>query len=117
MKKPWYKTVNLKIPHLVEVIGVLNPIGWDKNGNVKKYSIYTQNEEDIIIEYIDNPELLQHFINNYVLAKGSVRIDLDGEKYIRIKHLKALAGGGPSTISRYASQNRSLLFDEFAVSA
>ncbi len=92
MKKKWrniplvYSSKNKK----KEIIGVLNPIEWDKEGEVKKYSIYTVDEEDIIIEEIFPNIKLKHLLNKKVLAKGILREDKEGQKFIKLKTIKQL---------------------------
>jgi hypothetical protein len=98
------------------VIGTLNPIMWDKKGKVKKFSIYSFEEEDIIIEGYRNRSKLKSLLNKKVEARGSIRRNEDGEKVIKLTKIKELKN--PSTPSQNLTPeiNLGMWSEEFSVS-
>ena len=56
-----------------------------------KFSIYSDTEEDIIIDNYKNKRKLKKLLNKRVQAKGKVQTNKWGDKYIRIKSIKELA--------------------------
>ncbi len=51
--------------------GFINPIGWNSEGQVKEFSIYTQDEEDIILKGDDIKNYFNIFKNQEVILGGS----------------------------------------------
>ncbi|PIR35930.1 MAG: hypothetical protein COV37_05930 [Bdellovibrio sp. CG11_big_fil_rev_8_21_14_0_20_39_38] len=93
MRKIWKNTFNSRTLTNKEqsIIGTLNPIHWDKEDDVDQFSIYSDEEEDIIIEEFHNKKRLSRLINKRVLARGKIRIDENGEKHIKLKMIKELS--------------------------
>lgn len=93
MKKFWNDTfyTNSKTEKEKSIIGTLNPIRWDKNGRIKQFSVYSE-EEDVIIENFQNKRKLTKLLNKRVIAVGKVRLDEEDNKYIKLKSIKELTG-------------------------
>ena len=94
MKNFWNDTfyINPKKEKEKSITGTLNPIRWDKNGRIKQFSIYSEEEEDVIIEHFQNKRKLTKLLNKRVIAVGKVRLDEEGNKYIKLKNIKELTG-------------------------
>lgn len=101
MKKFWNDTfyIDSFINKDQSVTGTLNPIHWDRHGRIKQFSIYSEDEEDIIIEGYPNKKKLEKLLNKRVLAKGQVRTNEDEEKFIKLKSIKELTGPTSPAIS------------------
>jgi hypothetical protein len=95
------------------IIGILNPIMWDKRGRIKKFSIYSQ-DEDIIIEGYKNRERLKNLLNKKVEAKGQVTINEDGEKFIRLDKIRELEGPNSPAMNIYPA-SAWMLNEEYSV--
>jgi hypothetical protein len=54
------------------VSGIITPISWDKNDNVRGISIFTSDDEDIIISDATYFKKLRKLINKYVTVEGRV---------------------------------------------
>ena len=101
MKKRWNNPLFLRVSRKNEnkVIGILNPIRWDKAGRVRQFSIYSDSEEDIIIEGYRNREKLKKLLNKRILATGQVRTNEYGEKFIKLKKIDELTGPSSPAVS------------------
>ena len=101
MKKFWNDTfyIDSFINKDQSITGILNPIHWNRHGRIKQFSIYSEDEEDIIIEGYSNKRKLEKLLNKRVLAKGQVRTNGDGEKFINLKSIEELTGPTSPAIS------------------
>ena len=118
MKKFWNDTfyIDSFINKDQSVTGILNPIHWDRHGNIKQFSIYTDEEEDIIIEgYLDKRKL-EKLLNKRVLAKGQIRTNEDGEKFIKLKSIKELTGPTSPAINLVSPIETSFWNEEYSLS-
>src|SRR5690606_27442521 len=79
------------------VVGTLNPIRWNHKGKVIEYAIFSEHEEDIIIEYSPSKKTLDRFLNKKILAIGYLRKNKYGEKFIKIKSIKEFSSQGTPT--------------------
>ncbi len=73
-----------------KVTGFLCPISWDNNGRIKKFAIYTDAGEDIIIEGSYRLSKLRSLTNKLVLAKGVITEDEYEDKFINLKSIKEI---------------------------
>jgi hypothetical protein len=98
------------------ITGTLNPIHWDRHGNIKKFSIYSDDQEDIIIEGYTNKTKLEKLLNKRVFAKGQVRTDEYGDKFIKLKSIKELTGPTSPAISLVRPIEPGLWGEEYSLS-
>ncbi len=118
MRKFWNDTFNP--PSLGSktetVIGTLNPIMWDRRGKIKKFSIYSYEDEDIIIEGFRNRAKLKNLLNKKVEAKGIIRVNEDGEKLIKLTNIRELTGPSSPGLNITPSLATGVWNEEFSVS-
>lgn len=98
------------------IFGVLNPIMWDRRGKVKKFSIYSSEDEDIIIEGYRNRHKLKALLNRRVEAQGLIRMNDDGEKIIRLNQIKEITGPNSPAMMSPSNLDSSIWNEEFSVS-
>ena len=72
------------------VEGVLTPIEWDAKGRPCAYSLFTWEEEDIVIQEFPKKKKLQKLKNHFVALEGKVFKNSYGEKFIRAFKVKKL---------------------------
>lgn len=101
---------------LEKVIGILNPIMWDRRGAVQKFSIYSHDEEDIIIEGFKNKIKLKLLLGKKVEAKGRIQTNDDGEKVIKLSSIKELIGPSSPASSTSTATALGMWSDEYSVS-
>lgn len=70
--------------------GTLNPIEWDEDGEVIKFSVYSDDEEDYIVENYPKPKKLQRLLNKRVLVQGKIGANAYGEKVIYATKMKQI---------------------------
>ncbi len=118
MKKFWNNHFNIESFKRNEqnIIGTLNPIHWDRKGKIKQFSIYSEDEEDIIIEGYQNKSKLKKLLNKRVLATGTVRTDDNGQKFIYLKKIKELTGPTSPAISLVKPPDLGLWNEEYSLS-
>ena len=97
-------------------IGILTPINWDKNGRVKKFSIYSENSEDILIEGHPQMKKLKSLLKKRVLAKGQIRIDKNGVKHIKLISIKEIKNSTSPMKNRIRSMELSPWSEEYPLS-
>ncbi len=76
--------------NLKKVSGFLNPIKWDSNGKAISFSIYTSNDEDIIITGNFSLEKMRLLLSKLVEAKGYIEVNKDGEKSLNLKSIREI---------------------------
>lgn len=111
-------TIHLKeiSKHEETIRGILNPIRWDKYGRVTQYSIYSEEEEDIIILDRVHRKKLEKLVNQHVQAKGKViQVDED-TKYLRLKNIKALTGPNTPLNPHFGSFDKNFWDEEYSLS-
>ena len=117
MRRTWretfYKTATTDNCQIIT--GVLNPIHWDRNGKIRKFSIYSEDEEDIIIEGYLNKQKLESLLSKRVLGKGKIRVNKNCEKFIRLRSIKEIAGPPPSALGQQKSTLPSLWDEEYSL--
>ena len=64
------------------VVGHLAPIAWDDEGAATKFSIYTYEDDDLIVEGNYRIDNLKKLINKPVYAIGFIREQSNGDKFI-----------------------------------
>jgi len=79
------------------ITGRLNPIEWDEKDQIKKFSIYSDIEEDIIIEHYRNFQKLKSLLNQRVLAIGHT-YKKNGELYMRPRIIRKLTNPSSSVL-------------------
>lgn len=98
------------------ITGILNPISWDKYGRVKKFSISSNGDEDIIIEGGANYQKLKSLINRNVIAWGKTwRSDEEGGKRIKLRHIEEVSF--PSSSENWGNETfeNDMWSDEYSV--
>ena len=70
--------------------GVLNPISWDEKNNIREFSIYTSEGEDIPIKCKNCLSKLGGLLNKMVKADGEIHDYDDGHREIELKNLHML---------------------------
>lgn len=99
------------------IVGHLAPVAWDDDGVATKFSIYTYDDDDFIIEGHYRLENLKRLINKRVLAIGFIRENSQGEKLIdpilvrEHKSSDFMSDGRKETVRPYADWD-----EEFSVS-
>jgi hypothetical protein len=76
--------------NLDQVSGFLNPIMWNQSGDAVKFSIYTSEDEDVIISGNYNNTLLRSMLGKLVEAYGILNDDRDDEKTIDLKRISEI---------------------------
>ena len=79
----------MKRTHNETIEGVLNPISWDENNNVREFSIYTSEGEDIPVKCKSCVSKLGGMLNKLVRANGQIHDD-DDHRVIELKNLYPL---------------------------
>ncbi len=105
---------------LSSIVGIVNPIEWNSNGKIKKFSIYTTDEEDIIVESsLDFRQFrrLKSLLNKKVEATGRIYANDEGEKYIKLKRIRELTRpSAPAVNTFYPNKLEHALWpEEFAI--
>jgi len=89
------------------VYGILNPLLWDREGKPSEYSIYTDAEEDIIIDSSYPKKNLKKLSSKRVEAVGKIGFDEEGNKILRPKKIREIKGplSSAATVSVPPSTN------------
>ncbi len=118
MKNLWNDTFNIKKLTSKEdsITGVLNPIHWDRHGRVKQFSIYSDEEEDVIIEKGFDRKKLLRLLNKRVLAKGKIQTNSNGDKFISLKAIKEVSGPTSPATHTHNLMTPSLWGEEYSIS-
>ena len=74
-----------------KVCGIVTPIDWDRNGKPCKYSLYTLDEEDIIIEAEHLKKKIKRLANKYVEVTGNIYTNVLGDRVIYARKIKRLS--------------------------
>ncbi len=64
--------------------GVLSPSSWDKNDEIDGYSIFTEEEEDVILEGRDLERNFETFKNKKVRVSGKFLKTLNEERVFEV---------------------------------
>lgn len=117
MKKFWHDKsyFTSQVSKEQSLVGTLNPISWSSLGKVQQFSIYSDGE-DIIIEGYQNKRKLEKLLSKNVLAKGKLRIDEDGEKFLILKSIKELSGPTSPAINLRSPVEASFWSEEYSLS-
>jgi hypothetical protein len=70
--------------------GVLNPISWDNNNNIREFSIYTSEGEDVPVKCKSCLTRFGGLLNKLVRAKGEIHNCDDGHRVIELRNLHSL---------------------------
>jgi hypothetical protein len=65
-------------------VGTIIAISWDQNDHPKKFSLYTDRDEDIIIEDQNEIRRFTPFLNKRVKLTGRITSSLRDERKIRV---------------------------------
>jgi hypothetical protein len=68
--------------------GTLMAAGWDRLDNVNQSSLYTQDDEDILLKHGLGIIKFKPFLNQKVKIWGNVTLNRNGERSITVKKLK-----------------------------
>lgn len=106
---------NLLRQNIQSVTGILNPIEWDSKGVSTKFSIYSDDEEDILLEGPITRKKIEGLVNKRVVATGSVRLNEYGEKLMRVERIEKQ--NGPNSCALQLPKNDLLQFwgEEYSV--
>jgi hypothetical protein len=66
--------------------------GWDKNDNINQSSLYTQDDEDILLEHNSGIKKFTPYINQRVRVTGDVISSDRNEKKILVKKITNIYG-------------------------
>jgi hypothetical protein len=80
------------------IVGTINPIQWDEKGKIKKFSIYTDLDEDILIENYPKKRKLKSLLGKRVEAIGVIKFNENGDKLIILKKIRELPDPGTSEL-------------------
>jgi hypothetical protein len=67
--------------------------GWDRLDNVNQSSLYTQDDEDILLKHGLGIIKFKPFLNQKVKIWGNVTLNRNGERSITVKKIKRLING------------------------
>ena len=117
MKKIWNQVRSKVSPtnkKPITVVGTVTPIAWDRNGKAKTFSIYTHDEEDLIIENSSLNHKLCLLLNRTVEATGNLYINKEGEKCMRLDKVRGIRGpSSPAPASAYPKPNN--WYEEYSI--
>ncbi|MBL7665186.1 MAG: hypothetical protein JNM93_08635 [Bacteriovoracaceae bacterium] len=99
-----------------EIVGILNPIEWDEKGEVKTFSIYSFDKDDIIIEKYPHKQKLKKLLNKQVQALGTIRKDKYGEMFIHLKSIREFIGPTNPSLKMKRPYYFNPWYDEFELS-
>ncbi len=74
------------------VVGTLVPIAWDRRGKPIKFSIYSDEGEDLIVKEYHHKNQLRNLKNRRVLAEGVLYSNRRGDKFIKLKKIEEILG-------------------------
>lgn len=97
-------------PHLSTIkyktiTGSLNPIKWNKQGKAIGFSIFTSEDEDIIIESYSDLKRLRKYSGYFVKVQGRIRINDFGDKSIKLFKIRK--------VKMNKDLNKNLFIDDF----
>lgn len=125
------KTSKKSVNHYekVSVVGTVTPIGWDYKDHAIRYSIFTHDQEDLIVENSTLNHKLSLLLNSVVEATGVLYENKDGEKCMRLEKVQGLRGPSspaPATVNngwyeefsinvpnKLAILKRDIIFDQY----
>jgi hypothetical protein len=76
----------------VSIYGFFNPLSWGEDDIPTKFSIYTDEEEDIVIHSSLSWPVLKNYCGKRVEAHGTLGVDEDGNTSLHLKKIKELKG-------------------------
>ncbi len=117
MKKLCHKTLTLKTPNNKKqtIIGTLIPIAWDRKGKAIKFSIYSNEGEDIILKEYRYKNRLKRLLNKKVEVTGEVTHNKYGDKFIKLKTIKDFLDSSSSSMYLRDLQSGQLWDEDFSI--
>jgi hypothetical protein len=73
--------------------GVLVPAGWDTSEKVVQTSLFTQQEEDILLKHSEGLGELKPFINQKVRVVGDIESNSRNERTLLVSKISKLPNG------------------------
>jgi hypothetical protein len=73
--------------------GVLVPAGWDTSEKVVQTSLFTQQEEDILLKHSEGLAGLKPFINQKVRVVGDIESNSRNERTLLVSKISKLTNG------------------------
>jgi len=113
MKKPRHKTIALKASKNKNqtLVGELSPIAWDRKSRVIKFSIYSNEGENIIIKEYRYKSRLQRLLNKKVEVTGEITHNMYGDNFIKLKTIKELVESSSSS-NQFSDLHAAQLWDD-----
>ena len=120
MKSIWkqdIKSVSLVNKQTVTVVGTVTPIGWDLKGNPIKFSIYTRDDEDLIVENSSLNHKLCSLLNRTVEATGRLYKNRDKENCMRVEKIQELRGPSSAAPAILSTVHENNFYEEYTINA
>jgi hypothetical protein len=67
--------------------GVLTPAGWDKLDNVNQTSLFTKEDEDILLKHSNGVNQFKPFLNQKVKVLGDIKSDSRNERTLIVRKI------------------------------
>jgi hypothetical protein len=72
--------------------GTLIAAGWDRADNVNQTSLYTQEDEDILLDHQNGVNVLKPFLNKKVRVWGKVLAQENDVRRVQVKKIMGFSG-------------------------
>jgi hypothetical protein len=72
--------------------GTLIAAGWDRADNVNQTSLYTQEDEDILLDHQHGVNVLKPFLNKKVRVWGDVLEQENDARRVQVKKIMGISG-------------------------
>jgi hypothetical protein len=75
---------------LTTLRGLILPVGWDERGNIRSIAVFTNFEEEYLVDENPLADELLAFARLRVKVRGSVREEENGKKIITVEKYEVL---------------------------
>ncbi|MFT6068041.1 MAG: hypothetical protein ACJAT2_002175 [Bacteriovoracaceae bacterium] len=89
--------------------GTLVAAGWDKLDHINQSSLYTQEDEDILLEHKWGMKKFKPFLNQKVRIKGDIVSSIKDGRRVLVKEIIRLRGGFSESIYPHTGEFYKLL--------
>jgi hypothetical protein len=89
--------------------GTLVAAGWDKLGDVNKSSLYTQEDEDIMLEHEEGIIEFKPFMNHKVRVSGVITSGVNDGRKVLVKKIHKLSKGFTKSVSLFRDEFDNLI--------
>lgn len=97
------------------VTGILTPIIWNKRGKPIKFSIFSDEGEDLVIKEYRYKIPLQRLLNKRVQAIGEIFNNKYGDRFIKLKKIKELTDPNSPSFQMNSTKGEHYWDEEFSV--